>query len=99
MPEAKRLHLAAKIQVVPCQSQIGGGSLPLERLESWGVTIFPERVTVPELEERMRRLPVPIIPRVVNDTILMDMRTVTAEDAALAARELGELEELEVPEQ
>ena len=47
----------------------------------------------------MRRLPVPIIPRVVNDTILMDMRTVTAEDAALAARELGELEELEVPEQ
>ena len=40
-----------------------------------------------------------IIPRVVNDTILMDMRTVTAEDAALAARELGELEELEVPEQ
>ena len=84
---------------VPCQSQIGGGSLPLERLESWGVTIFPERVTVPELEERMRRLPVPIIPRVVNDTILMDMRTVTAEDAALAARELGELEELEVPEQ
>ncbi|HIX99202.1 L-seryl-tRNA(Sec) selenium transferase [Eubacterium sp. ER2] len=95
----RRLHLAAKIQVVPCQSQIGGGSLPLERLESWGVTIFPERVTVPELEERMRRLPVPIIPRVVNDTILMDMRTVTAEDAALAARELGELEELEVPEQ
>ena len=63
------------------------------------MTIFPERVTVPELEERMRRLPVPIIPRVVNDTILMDMRTVTAEDAALAARELGELEELEVPEQ
>ncbi len=63
------------------------------------MTIFPESVTVPELEERMRRLPVPIIPRVVNDTILMDMRTVTAEDAALAARELGELEELEVPEQ
>ena len=63
------------------------------------MSISPESVTVPELEERMRRLPVPIIPRVVNDTILMDMRTVTAEDAALAARELGELEELEVPEQ
>ena len=47
----------------------------------------------------MRRLPVPIIPRVVNDTILMDMRTVTVKDAALAARELGGLEELEVPEQ
>ena len=85
--------------MVPCQSQIGGGSLPLERLESWGVSISPESVTVPELEERMRRLPVPIIPRVVNDTILMDMRTVTVKDAVLAARELGGLEELEVPEQ
>lgn len=43
----------------------------------------------------MRHLPVPIIPRTVNDTILMDMRTVSAEDADLAARELKELEVLE----
>ena len=91
----KRLQLPARISVVPCQSQIGGGSLPLERLESWGVSIYPEMITVPELEERMRYLPVPIIPRVVNDTILLDMRTVAAGDAELAARELKELEVLE----
>ena len=35
----------------------------------------PEKISVPELEERMRHLPVPIIPRTVNDTILLDVRT------------------------
>ena len=59
------------------------------------MAIAPEKISVPELEERMRHLPVPIIPRTVNDTILMDMRTVSAEDADLAARELKELEVLE----
>lgn len=91
----RRLSLPAGISLVSCQSQIGGGSLPMERLESWGVAIAPEKISVPELEERMRHLPVPIIPRTVNDTILMDMRTVSAEDADLAARELKELEVLE----
>ena len=91
----RRLGLPAGISLVPCQSQIGGGSLPMERLESWGVAIAPEKISVPELEERMRHLPVPIIPRTVNDTILIDMRTVSAEDADLTARELKELEVLE----
>ena len=40
------------------------------------VTISPENISVAELEERMRHLPVPIIPRTVNDKILLDVRTV-----------------------
>lgn len=86
----RRLQLPAKFEIVPCQSQIGGGSLPLERLESWGIAIHPEKITVSELEHRMRRLPVPVIPRVVNDTVLLDIRTVSAEDAELVVRELKE---------
>ena len=30
----RRTGMDAKIQVVSCESQIGGGSLPLERMES-----------------------------------------------------------------
>lgn len=93
--ELDSLKLPAAFSVVPCQSQIGGGSLPLERLESWGVAVSPGKISVPKLEERLRHLPVPVIPRVVNDTVLIDMRTVSGEDAHLAAEELKELEVLE----
>ena len=33
-------------------------------------------MTVPEMEERMRHLPVPVIPRTANDTIYLDVRTI-----------------------
>ena len=65
----KRAGLLAEIGMQSCESQIGGGSLPLERIPSMAVTIRPEKISVAELEERMRHLPVPIIPRVANDTI------------------------------
>ena len=39
-------------QVMPCESQIGGGSLPLERIPSYAAAISPEEMSVPELEEK-----------------------------------------------
>ena len=72
----RRTNIAAAVGTEPCESQIGGGSLPLERIPSMAVTISPENISVAELEERMRHLPVPIIPRTVNDKILLDVRTV-----------------------
>lgn len=76
---SRMLHLAklpASIHTQSCDSQIGGGSLPLERISSMAVAIHPEKMSVPELEQRMRYLEVPIIPRIVNDTILLDVRTI-----------------------
>ena len=100
--EARRLQrilrnagLPAKIGTAACESQIGGGSLPLERLPSTAVTIKPEKISVPELEERMRHLPVPVIPRTVNDTILLDVRTLQSKEFHLIADQLKELEVLE----
>lgn len=87
--------LPAKIGTAACESQIGGGSLPLERLPSTAVTIKPEKISVPELEERMRHLPVPVIPRTVNDTILLDVRTLQSKEFHLIADQLKELEVLE----
>ena len=68
--------IAAKVDVVSCESQIGGGSLPLEWIPSMAVAIRPEKIRVPELEERMHRLPVPIIPRTVHDAVTLDVRTI-----------------------
>ncbi len=72
------LDLNADIALENCESQIGGGSLPLERIPSKAVTIKPRNISTAELEERMRFLSVPIIPRTVNDMILLDVRTIGA---------------------
>lgn len=70
------LELDVELAIEKCESQIGGGSLPLERIPSVAVTIKPNKISTAELEERMRHLPIPIIPRAVNDKILMDVRTI-----------------------
>ena len=70
------LELDVELGIEKCESQIGGGSLPLERIPSVAVTMKPRNISTAELEERMRFLPVPIIPRTVNDKILMDVRTI-----------------------
>lgn len=91
MRSLKRSGIPAQITLEPCQSQIGGGSLPLERIPSMAVTIRPEHISVAELEERMRHLSVPIIPRVVNDTVLLDVRTLDKKACKIIVEELREL--------
>ncbi len=83
--------IPAKVDVVSCESQIGGGSLPMERIPSMAVAIRPKYESVSALEEQMRHLTVPMIPRTVNDTIMLDVRTIETEDFKLIAAELQEL--------
>lgn len=87
--------IEGRVDVVSCESQIGGGSLPLERIPSMAVAIRPEGISVAEMEERMRRLPVPIIPRTVNDTVMLDVRTIETEDFKLVAAGIQNLMGLE----
>ena len=91
----RRAALPAKIEAKRCESQIGGGSLPLERIPSMAAAIRPLHISVAELEERMRRLPVPVIPRTVNDTILLDVRTIEKEQFPLIVNQLKEYRALE----
>lgn len=85
----------AKIETAACESQIGGGSLPLERIPSMAVTIRPEKISVAELEERMRYLPVPVIPRTANDTIILDARTIEPRFFKLIAEQFKEFDIME----
>ncbi len=77
------LALPAELAIEDCESQIGGGSLPLERIPSKAVTIKPTKISTAELEERMRFLPIPIIPRTLNDKILLDVRTIGVQNFAV----------------
>ena len=92
----KAAKIPAKVEVKPCESQIGGGSLPLERIPSMAVIVKPEKISVNELEERLRHLPVPVIPRTANDTVILDARTIQKHELRPLVNELvdfGVLEE------
>ncbi|NLK65281.1 MAG: L-seryl-tRNA(Sec) selenium transferase [Tissierellia bacterium] len=76
----KEMHRYLDINVEECLSQIGGGALPLERMQSYAVAIRPVTMSCASFERQLRNLEIPIIGRVVNDTFLMDLRTVLVDE-------------------
>ena len=63
-----------RIDVVTCESQIGGGSVPGMDVSSFGVLIRTKKPQ--QFATRLRRLNSPIQARVTKDAVLLDLRTV-----------------------
>ena len=85
-----------EISLEPCESQIGGGSMPLERLKSIGIMLKPLNMSVSKFEHKLRTTPIPLIVRIVNDTVLIDVRTVEKDTFRLLVgmwKDLGMFEE------
>jgi L-seryl-tRNA(Ser) seleniumtransferase len=84
------------VDVVALQGQIGSGALPIERLPSAGFAIAPvDRKgtgrALDELAAAWRALPLPVIGRIADDRLLLDLRGL--EDATPFARQLAALRE------
>jgi L-seryl-tRNA(Ser) seleniumtransferase len=65
-----------KIQVRPMSSVIGGGSLPGVEMGSWGLAVSAGGVGAEELQARLRAGSVPVVGRVEDELLLLDLRTV-----------------------
>lgn len=72
----KDIHNLADIKIEDCLSQIGGGSLPLERIKSKCISIKPHNITTALFEKRLRKFKIPVIIRISDDKAIIDMRTV-----------------------
>jgi L-seryl-tRNA(Ser) seleniumtransferase len=90
---AERLEKAARagleISLVSERTLVGGGSLPGFELPSWAVALRGSE-PAEELAARLRAAPVPVIARVRDGLVLLDVRTLLADDedaveAALAS--------------
>jgi L-seryl-tRNA(Ser) seleniumtransferase len=66
----------AKVEIEMEYSQVGGGSLPLERIETRVLSIQPKSMTLNQLEEGLRMADTPVIGRIARDRYLIDVRTV-----------------------
>ena len=77
-----------QLRAEPCWSQIGSGSLPVDRLPSYALTFAPRDgrgATLEALAERWRRLPQPVIGRINDGRLWLDLRCLEQEDALIEA--------------
>jgi L-seryl-tRNA(Ser) seleniumtransferase len=77
------------VEVIACASQIGSGALPLETVPSAGLAIRPRAArgggrSLTALAAALRRLPVPVIGRIEEQSFILDLRCLEDEKAFLA---------------
>jgi len=65
-----------EVEIVDDTSEVGGGSLPLEKLSTKCVTLSPKKISSSQFEKNLRDYEIPIITRVYRDKIYIDLRTV-----------------------
>ncbi|WP_345822438.1 L-seryl-tRNA(Sec) selenium transferase [Methylobacterium fujisawaense] len=89
---AERLAGRATVSVADCISQIGSGALPVETLPSAALVLTPNAPggrggggRCRRLAEDLRRLPVPVIGRISDEAVRLDLRTLEDEAGFLAA--------------
>ena len=73
-------------RVEPCLSQIGSGSLPVDRLPAAALTLAPldgRGGTLEALAQKWRSLPVPVIGRITDGRLWLDMRCLEDETGLL----------------
>lgn len=83
---ARRLaDLPVRISFISDSSKVGGGALPLEELPTVLMALKADGLSARDLEARLRKQDPPVVGRIVDDRLCLDLRTVSS-------RELGELE-------
>jgi L-seryl-tRNA(Ser) seleniumtransferase len=87
---ARRLHAASGaspgLEVVRVRSAVGGGALPLCEPWSWAVAITHPRLGADALDERLRQNDPPLVGRIADDRLLLDVRTLREAEIEATAR-------------
>ena len=85
------------VGIATLRSQIGSGSLPVDRLPSAGWQITPRAGArkgggvLTRLEARLRGLPVPVIGRLADGALWLDLRCLEARDESTFLAQLAQL--------
>ncbi|NMM64559.1 L-seryl-tRNA(Sec) selenium transferase [Clostridium sp. P21] len=66
-------------------SMVGGGSMPIERIPTYVIKVKSNKYKPEELEVKLRKNKIPIIVRVANDEVIMDVRTMFDRDFDMVA--------------
>ncbi len=80
-----------KITIKESQSAVGGGALPLAELKTICLCIWSDKMSPQEIEEKLRTKPkIPVISRIKEDMVLLDLRTIRDEEIEITAKSILE---------
>jgi len=82
----KRDTKCVSVEIIKDSSQAGGGSLPEVNFPTYTVEIRPEGISVNVLEERLRMGKPALISRIRGDALVLDARTISDREAAVAVK-------------
>ena len=83
------LNLDAQISIEDNFSQVGGGSMPIEKLKTFVISIIPNKMSVSSLERKLRLSNSNIIGRIYENKYILDIRTIFEDEFEVIARELN----------
>lgn len=84
VPMATAVGAKFTVDVVACESQVGSGALPQETIASAGLALRPVRQSgraLAGLAKALRELPVPVIGRIAEGALILDLRCLDDEAA------------------
>jgi len=70
------------LEPIKSESAVGGGSAPISSLPTVAISVARDGVTANKISELLRQWNPPIIVRIVNDRVLIDLRTIAPADEA-----------------
>ena len=83
-----KLKLNIDIKLEEGFSQVGGGSMPIERMNTYLISLRPNNMSVSSLEEKLRLSNSHIIGRISEDRYLLDVRTIFDNQFEIIAKEI-----------
>lgn len=78
----------AYVEIEDTLSQIGGGSLPAERIKSKCISIIPKNISTSSLEEKLRLGENPVVGRISEDKLILDMRTILEDEIDILSQKI-----------
>lgn len=84
----EELNIDATVKIEDGFSQVGGGSMPLEIINSKVIAITPENMNVSTLEKKLRLSDSHIIARVYDNKYVLDVRTIFEDEFDLLVEEI-----------
>ncbi|MDK9723022.1 MAG: L-seryl-tRNA(Sec) selenium transferase [Rhodospirillales bacterium] len=86
LPKLTAKFADGRVSIEPCRSQIGSGALPVDLLDSFALVLRPplgakgEGRFLDSLSKKLRELPTPVIGRVADGALWLDLRCLEKDD-------------------
>ena len=85
-PQIDAAAAVEKAEAVAGSTYLGGGSIPTQELATWCISLKPAQGTVDRLAATLRTASTPVVGRIQQDRLLLDLRSVLPrQDAQLVA--------------